>query len=68
MVDSMKGAMTDKRVNLYNPDNRKHYRVRPRKTRKGKKGHLISEWSPEQSFEAEGRQEGVPGHQRPLVT
>lgn len=46
MVDSMKGAMTEKRINLYNPDNRKHYRIRARSTKKGKKGHLISEWSP----------------------
>jgi predicted nucleic acid-binding protein len=30
MVDSMKGAMTEKRINLYNPNNRKHYRIRAR--------------------------------------
>jgi hypothetical protein len=46
MVDSMKGAMTEKRINLYNPNNRKHYRIRARSTKKGMKGHLISEWSP----------------------
>lgn len=46
MADSMDGVMTKKRVNLYNPENRKHYKIRVRKTKKGKKGHLISEWSP----------------------
>jgi hypothetical protein len=42
----MEGSMTEKRINLYNPDNRRHYRIRVRTTKKGKKGHLISEWSP----------------------
>ena len=43
MVESMKGAMTDKRISLYNPDNLKHYRIRPRKTKRSKKGHIVSD-------------------------
>jgi hypothetical protein len=46
MVGPMEGLMTKKRIDLYNPENRKHYKIRYRKSKKGKPGHLISEWSP----------------------
>jgi hypothetical protein len=46
MADSIEGVMTNKRVNLYNPENRKHYKIRYRKAKKGEKVHLINEWSP----------------------
>ncbi len=43
MADSMDRMMTEKRINLYNPENRKHYRIRPRKTKRSKKGHIVSD-------------------------
>ena len=43
MADSMNRVMTKERTSLYNPDNLKHYRIRSRKTKRSKKGHIVSD-------------------------
>lgn len=39
-------VMTKKKETIYNPENRKHYKIRFRKAKRGEKVHLINEWSP----------------------
>lgn len=45
MADSMDGVRTMDKIRIHNPENRKYYKIRPRKTKKSKKGHIFSEWS-----------------------
>jgi hypothetical protein len=45
MADSMKMTMTKEKVRIHIPGNRKYYKIRPRKTKKSKKGYIFSEWS-----------------------
>lgn len=43
IADSMNGVRTMDKVRIHNPENRKYYKIRPRKTKRSKKGHIVSE-------------------------
>lgn len=43
VADSMNGVRTMDKVRIHNPENRKYYKIRPRKTKRSKKGYIVSE-------------------------
>ena len=39
----MRRVMTKEKVRIHIPGNQKYYRIRPRKTKRSKKGHIVSD-------------------------
>jgi hypothetical protein len=46
MADSMRRAMSKEKVRIHIPGNRKYYKIRPadpKRSKKSKKGHIVSD-------------------------